>query len=503
MKKYISGKVLAAIVAGVAVVAVVVGILVWQFAGKKESYRSIQIYELNGSTIIDRQGIGEMEAIENLYLESGDRLIVGADSYARLKLDDDKYILIEADSILTIVAEGDKENSKTYIDLEQGAVTNEIQNKLSSDSTYSISTPNSVMAVRGTVFRVEISYDSNGEIYTTVSTFEGAVGSSLILPDGTKQEEVVIVEGGWEVVIHMDDDSTEYLSEPGEMNYNELPLPVLTFVKEIAERGTELASIRLEELEELIIQIRAELETETEGSSTESIETEASEEPESEAGELEQATETGGEAETGAGSETDAGSESGAESENDIGVGTDTGAEAGTGTETGAETESGSDTGAESETGEESGSETGAETGEGAETESGNNTGAESESGEETETGEESGSETGEETGAGSETETGSEAGAETGAGSETGTENGSESELETETEASTENESETETEPIMLTVTFSYNGKTFGQQEVAYGEQAVKPTLIPASSGAWDFDFSQKITEDTVIYWK
>ena len=465
MKKFISGKVLAAIVGGVAVVAVVVGILVWQFAGKKESYRSIQIYELNGSTIIDRQGIGEMEAIENLYLESGDRLIVGADSYARLKLDDDKYILIEADSILTIVAEGDKENSKTYIDLEQGAVTNEIQNKLSSDSTYSISTPNSVMAVRGTVFRVEISFDSNGEIYTTVSTFEGAVGSSLILPDGTKKEEVVIVEGGWEVVIHMDNDSTEYLSEPGEMNYNELPLPVLTFAKEIAERGTELASIRLEELEELIIQIRAELETETEGSSTESIETEASEEPESEAGELEQ--------ETGAGSETDAGSESGAESGNDIGVGTDTGAEAGTGTETGAETESG------------------------------NNTGAESETGEETETGEESGSETGAETGEGTETESGSEAGAETGAGSETGTENGSESELETETEASTENESETETEPIMLTVTFSYNGKTFGQQEVAYGEQAVKPTLIPASSGAWDFDFSQKITEDTVIYWK
>ena len=70
----------------------------------------------------------------------------------RLKLDDDKYILVEENSILTIVAEGTKEDSKTAIHLEQGAITNEIQNKLNPNSSYEVTTPNSVMAVREPYF---------------------------------------------------------------------------------------------------------------------------------------------------------------------------------------------------------------------------------------------------------------------------------------------------------------------------------------------------------------
>ena len=47
-----------------------------------------------------------MEAVENLYLESGDRITVSGDSYIRLKLDDDKYIMVEENSVLAIIAEG-------------------------------------------------------------------------------------------------------------------------------------------------------------------------------------------------------------------------------------------------------------------------------------------------------------------------------------------------------------------------------------------------------------
>ena len=202
-KKKISGKVIGvAAVAAVAVCAIVI-FLVLHFTKKDDTYRSIQIYELNGTTTIEREGIGEIDAVENLYLESGDRVIVGADSTARLKLDEDKYILVEENSILTVVAEGTATDSKTSIHLEQGAITNEIQNKLNDNSTYNITTPNSVMAVRGTIFRVEVYFDESGEVYTKVSTFEGSVASSLILPDGTKQVEILLVEGGKETIIHM------------------------------------------------------------------------------------------------------------------------------------------------------------------------------------------------------------------------------------------------------------------------------------------------------------
>ncbi|MGN0342776.1 MAG: FecR domain-containing protein [Roseburia sp.] len=341
-KKKISGKVIGvAAVAAVAVCAIVV-FLVLHFTKKDNTYRSIQIYELNGTTTIEREGIGEIDAVKNLYLESGDRVIVGADSTVRLKLDDDKYILVEENSILTIVAEGTATDSKTSIQLEQGAITNEIQNKLNDNSTYNITTPNSVMAVRGTIFRVEVYFDENGEVYTKVSTYEGTVASSLILPDGTRQEEILLVVGGKETIIHMNEEITEYLMELEDIDYSQTPLEVLEFLKEIVENGTELPGITLDHLEQLIQEL-------------------SQEEPETE-------------------------------------------------------------------------------------------------------------------------------------------TETESESETETETKAETEPESEQQKN---YTVTFSYNGTVFGQQTVKEGGKATVPTLAPAETGAWDFDFSQEITGDVTIEWK
>ena len=52
-------------------------------------------------------------------------------------------------------------------------------------------------------------------------------------------------------------------------------------------------------------------------------------------------------------------------------------------------------------------------------------------------------------------------------------------------------------------TVTFRYNGQTFGTQTVRRGDKAVQPALQPAAKGAWDFDFTKPITADTVIDWK
>lgn len=261
-KKKLSGKTLALIIGGAALLVAALAFVIVHFAGKKDSYRSIQIYELEGTATIEREKVGDMDAVENLYLQSGDRITVDKDSTMRLKVDDDKYIMVEAESVLSIVATGTKENSKTSIELEQGAITNEIQNKLSEKSSYNVTTPNSVMAVRGTIFRVEVTVDEEGEVYTRVSTFEGKVGSSLVLPDGTKVEEIVLVEGGKEVIIHMDNEITEYLTEPQDINYEMLPVETLEYLVELVENGTDIVGISLEELETMIDEKKEDIEEE-------------------------------------------------------------------------------------------------------------------------------------------------------------------------------------------------------------------------------------------------
>lgn len=256
MKKKLSTKQIGLVASAVVVIVVAAIMGVIFFGQKEEAYRSIRIYELNGTATIQRETIGEVNAVENLYLDSGDRIFVGADSTMRLKLDEDKYILVEENSILSIVAEGNSADSKTSIHLEQGAITNEIQNPLSENSTYNVSTPNSVMAVRGTVFRVEVMFDEAGEVLTKVSTFEGSVGSSLILPDGTRQEEVLFIEGGTETLIRMSEEITEYVVMPREIDYRQTPVTVLEFLQEISEERRELPGITTETIQQLIVEIK-------------------------------------------------------------------------------------------------------------------------------------------------------------------------------------------------------------------------------------------------------
>ncbi len=55
---------------------------------------------------------------------------------------------------------------------------------------------------------------------------------------------------------------------------------------------------------------------------------------------------------------------------------------------------------------------------------------------------------------------------------------------------------------PLTYTVTFVYGEdmEVFITETVKYGEKAIEPNGLPEGYKAWDFDFSQPITEDTVI---
>lgn len=257
-----------AIIAGIVVAAlavVIAGVLLLR--GKDTAYRSIEIYSLEGTAVIHRDSIGEIAAQENLMLQSGDRVEVGKDSAIRLKLDDDKYVLAEENTVFELIAEGTAEESKTVLMLQQGAITSEIVNPLGR-SSYEVSTPNSVMAVRGTVFRVSVALDADGRAKTTVTTLEGVVAARLIHPDGGVAEDEVLVESGYEIIIGNDEVQSYYEGEPEEVSISDLPLAVLEFLNDSVKNGADIG-ITSSELEEIIAAKKVVDETETPGETAE------------------------------------------------------------------------------------------------------------------------------------------------------------------------------------------------------------------------------------------
>ena len=213
------------------IVVVIVGIIVAVlFLGKEEGYRSIQVYQVNGEVTLERENVGVMDAYENLNLISGDALETFVESFSRLKLDDDKYVLVEQDSRIEIFATGDQANSKTDIRLDKGAITVEVENKLNDDSSFEVTTPNSVMAIRGTVFRISAATDENGEPITRITIFEGAVTVQKKAEDGTLSEESRI-ESGKEAIIYQENEE-EVLVILDEIDETVLPKEVLEFLQE-------------------------------------------------------------------------------------------------------------------------------------------------------------------------------------------------------------------------------------------------------------------------------
>lgn len=233
------------IIAGAAVLVIAI-VVILLISNKKDAYRIIKIFELNGKSTVTRQDVGDLDAYDNMILESGDRVYVDNGSLT-LKMDEDKYVYAEEKTRFSLEATGTQANSKTCIQLEEGTLTNEIQNKLSQDSSYEINTPNSTMSVRGTIYMVSV-YEEDGVRYTKVSVFEGAVATRLVYPDGTVSDQEKEIVKGKEVLIYEDDGDTDYVGEPTDIDYSALPQGVLEFLLEKAQEGCDVG-LTLEELE--------------------------------------------------------------------------------------------------------------------------------------------------------------------------------------------------------------------------------------------------------------
>ena len=229
-------------------------VTVLSFDKSNEAYRTITVIEVTGTVGVVHNNT-EYQAYTGMHLEEGYAVVTSGNSYIRLLLDDDKYVLLEPETDILIKATGTKRDSKTRIYLEKGAIVNCLEDKLSDSSEYKIETPNSTIAVRGTTFRVELKTDENDETYTMVSAYEGKVVSNLVYPDGTVEEKTVEIVGGHGVKIHGTDVVSEYVVIDEDVKYEELDLEVLEFLKKPIENNKEI-SISEEEVQEIIDSIK-------------------------------------------------------------------------------------------------------------------------------------------------------------------------------------------------------------------------------------------------------
>lgn len=240
------------LVIGISIVAVLIiaAVTIILLVNKKGAYRIIKIFEVSGTAVVTRDDIGEIEPYNNMVLESGDNIYLDKGKMT-LRLDEDKYVYVEEQTEFELIAEGTAQDSKTKIELKQGAITNEIQNKLSDESYYEINTPNSTMSVRGTIYRVEIYEDENHVKYTKVSVFSGKVETKLVYKDGTLASKSVAVEPGKEVIIYEDDSTTDYLGDIRDIDYSELPEGALEILLTLSENGSDI-SITSDELQKYL-----------------------------------------------------------------------------------------------------------------------------------------------------------------------------------------------------------------------------------------------------------
>lgn len=204
------GKIIIAISAVVIVAAAVIAVIFGLNAGR--GYRSISVAELFGKVTATNKG-ASYEAYRDMKLFDGYTLETDADSYSRLVLDGEKYIKLEQKSLAVFEKLGRIGNDVTAIRLERGAMTNELTKPLGGEERYVVNTPNAVLAVRGTFFRVEVSFADDGEAFSDVYVYGGTVVCTRVMPDGTMVDEEVEIPAGYKARIKMDEIITVYVEE--------------------------------------------------------------------------------------------------------------------------------------------------------------------------------------------------------------------------------------------------------------------------------------------------
>ncbi len=174
-------------------------------SGTVTANRSVIVEAANGY-------VEAVEAGETIYpavgekLHSGQQINTETEANITLILDSDKHVYAADNTSFNLVALGKEGSSRTRLELIRGTLVCGIDNKLGSDETFTVTTPNASMAVRGTVFTTKVENKGHGEYVTTLTVTEGSIETTTI-EDG--KEKTVITSAG---------ESTEFEGKAPDIN---------------------------------------------------------------------------------------------------------------------------------------------------------------------------------------------------------------------------------------------------------------------------------------------
>lgn len=198
---------------------------------KPEGYRTISVEEVNGTCLIQNDS-GDENAYKGMHLHSGDDVSVAESSDLTMLLDMDKYVYADENTHFWLSADGNGQTGKPRIYLDEGSELNWLKTELKENESYEVDTPNSTMAVRGTIFRVSVSCDDNGLTWTSVDVFKGQVQIDLKTSDGESNGVSELFQAGENALIKGNSDFSEFV--PGDdgnirrnISYEGLPQDVM------------------------------------------------------------------------------------------------------------------------------------------------------------------------------------------------------------------------------------------------------------------------------------
>lgn len=244
--KTVKGKIiLGAVATGVLATIVVIAVMNIK-SESTEAYRTISVEEVNGTCVVLDSENTSCNAYKGMHLYSGNDVSVQEKSDMTMLLDMNKYVYAEENTHFWLEAEGSSEKSKTRIYLDQGSVLNRIDTKLTKGETYQVNTPNSVMAVRGTVFRVSVEADEEGKTLTNLDVYQGTVAVDLKDAEGKLNGNSEVFEAGEAAVIRADEENTEFVADENgnikrEIDFKSLPQETAEQLVDYIDDGEELS----------------------------------------------------------------------------------------------------------------------------------------------------------------------------------------------------------------------------------------------------------------------
>lgn len=153
------------------VYAVIIGIIAvsslayMSITDAAETAKNVTLVELKGTVQVMQKGASEwVPAAVYMKMTSGDTVKTGKDSYADLNFNgmgQAALVRVGANSTMkvdTYVASASADQRKISLDLAVGDILVKA-NKLKTESQFQVKTPTSIVGVRGTGFKVQVSSD--------------------------------------------------------------------------------------------------------------------------------------------------------------------------------------------------------------------------------------------------------------------------------------------------------------------------------------------------------